>query len=106
MSVPEFSPAAAYSLELPRDPRPIVILGAGGIVHYAHLPAYRKAGYPVFGIENLTISRAQALADEFGIDHVYATVADAVAGAPADAVYDIALMPEQYLAALEALPDG
>ena len=106
MTVPEFSPAAAYSLELPRDPRPIVILGAGGIVHDAHLPAYRKAGYPVFGIENRTISRAQALADEFGIEHVYGTVADAVAGAPADAVYDIALMPEQYLAALEALPDG
>ena len=52
MTVPEFAPAAAYSLELPRNPRPIVILGAGGIVHDAHLPAYRKAGYPVFGIEN------------------------------------------------------
>lgn len=103
---PERRPAAAYTLELPRSPRPIVILGAGGIVKDAHLPAYRKAGYPVFGIENRTVERAQQLADEFGIQHVFGTVAEAVSAAPADAVYDIALMPEQYAEALETLPDG
>ncbi len=103
---PELSPAAAYTVELPRHPRPIVIIGTGGIVKDAHLPAYRKAGYPVWGLVNRTVARAQSLADEYGIAHVFATVADAVAAAPADAVYDIALMPEQYLEALEALPDG
>lgn len=103
---PERHPAAAYTLELPRSPRPIVIIGTGGIVKDAHLPAYRKAGYPVWGLVNRTVARAQALADEYGIDHVFGTVADAVAAAPADAVYDIALMPEQYLETLEALPDG
>ena len=103
---PERHPAEAYTLELPLNPRPIVILGAGGIVKDAHLPAYRKAGYPVFGIYNRTIARAQALADEYGIEHVFGSVPDAVAAAPADAVYDIALMPEQYLETLEALPDG
>jgi predicted dehydrogenase len=102
----ERHPAQAYTLELPKAPRPIVILGAGGIVKDAHLPAYRKAGYPVFGIYNRTVARAQALADEYGIPHVFGSVEDAVAAAPADAVYDIALMPEQYLATLEALPDG
>lgn len=103
---PERRPAAAYVVELPTRPRPIVIIGTGGIVKDAHLPAYRKAGYPVWGLVNRTVSRAQALADEYGIAHVYATVAEAVAEGPADAVYDIALMPEQYLDALEALPDG
>ncbi|CAN5124026.1 Gfo/Idh/MocA family oxidoreductase [soil metagenome] len=103
---PEQQPAAAYTLELPRHPRPIVILGAGGIVKDAHLPAYRKAGYPVFGIYNRTVARAQALADEYGIERVFGSVEEAVAAAPRDAVYDIALMPEQYLSALEALPDG
>lgn len=103
---PEFSPPQVYSLELPREPRPIVILGAGGIVKDAHLPAYRKAGYPVVGIYNRTVARAQALADEYGIPGVYATVAEAVAAAPADAVFDIALMPEQYLETLEQLPHG
>lgn len=104
--LPERHPAQAYDLELPTKPRPIVILGAGGIVKDAHLPAYRKAGYPVFGIYNRTVSRAQALADEFGIEHVFGSIPEAVAAAPHDAVYDIALMPEQYLDALEALPDG
>jgi len=103
---PESHPAAAYTPELPQHPRPIVIIGAGGIVKDAHLPAYRKAGFPVWGIVNRTVSRAEALAAEFGIEHVFGTVREAVASAPADAVYDIALMPEQYADALEALPDG
>ena len=104
--LPELSPAEAYSLALPTTPRPIVILGAGGIVHDAHLPAYRKAGFTVFGLCNRTRSRAQALADEFGVPNVFDRVADAVAAAPADVVYDLALMPEQYAETLEALPDG
>jgi predicted dehydrogenase len=103
---PELHPASAYDQRLPLAPRPIVILGAGGIVRDAHLPAYAKAGFPVFGIYNRTVERAQALAEQFGIEHVFASVAEAVAAAPSDAVFDIALMPEQYLDALEALPDG
>jgi predicted dehydrogenase len=104
--VPEFAPAAAYTLELPRHPRPIVILGAGGIVRDAHLPAYRKAGFDVAGICDRDLDRAQALAAEYGIPAVRATIAEAVAAAPDDAVFDIALVPDQFAAALEALPDG
>ncbi|NQX12542.1 Gfo/Idh/MocA family oxidoreductase [Microbacteriaceae bacterium VKM Ac-2855] len=103
---PEFHPAAAYTLALPEHPRPIVLLGAGGIVRDAHLPAYRKAGFTVAAIYNRTKARAQALADEYGIPLVFDDVAEAVAAAPADAVFDIALMPEQYLDTLEQLPDG
>lgn len=102
---PERHPAAAYTLELPSSPRPIVIIGTGGIVKDAHLPAYRKAGYPVWGLVNRTVARAEALANQYGIEHVFGTVAEAVAAAPDDAVYDIALMPEQYLETLEMLPD-
>lgn len=103
---PEFSPAAAYTLHLPVRPRPIVILGAGGIVRDAHLPAYTKAGFPVAAIYNRTRARAEALAEQFGIPAVFDDLAEAVAAAPADAVFDIALMPEQYADTLEALPDG
>ena len=39
--------ALRQSWPLPRAPRPIVIVGAGGIVNDAHLPAYRLAGLPV-----------------------------------------------------------
>jgi predicted dehydrogenase len=95
-----------YKPELPRSPRPICIIGAGGIVNDAHLPAYRMAGFPVAGIWNRSRPRAEALAAKFGIPKVYDTIDEMVAAAPADVVYDIALMPPQYLDTLEKLPDG
>ncbi|MDQ3842467.1 MAG: Gfo/Idh/MocA family oxidoreductase [Bacteroidota bacterium] len=96
----------SYKPVLPQKPQPIIIIGAGGIVNDAHLPAYRKAGFDVVGITNRTKARAEKLAAEFGIPHVHDTVADAVAHAPADAVYDITIMPAQFVETLEQLPDG
>ncbi|PTR01084.1 putative dehydrogenase [Mucilaginibacter yixingensis] len=95
-----------YKPTLPQTPLPIVIIGAGGIVGDAHLPAYRKAGFEVFGITNRTRARAEKLAAEWNIPHVFDTVDDAVAAAPANAVYDITIMPEQFVATLEKLPEG
>ena len=103
---PEFAPAEAYRLELPKSPRPIVILGAGGIVRDAHLPAYRKAGFPVAAICDVNLERAQALAAEYGIPRVFGSIPEAVAAAPADSVFDVALVPDQFVDALDALPDG
>lgn len=91
---------------LPSHPAPVIIIGAGGIVGDAHLPAYKKAGFPVFGIVNRTLEKATKLAEDFAVPHVFASLRDAVAAAPADAVYDLALMPAQYLQTLEQLPDG
>jgi len=95
-----------YKQVLPQQPVPIVIIGAGGIVGDAHLPAYKKAGFKVFGITNRTRARAEKLAAEWGIPHVYDTVDEAVAHAPANAVYDITIMPEQFVETLNKLPDG
>ena len=61
------------------------------------MPAYKKAGFQVVGITNRTRSKAEKLAAEWGIPHVYDTVADAVANAPANAVYDITIMPEKFV---------
>ncbi|WP_232531710.1 Gfo/Idh/MocA family protein [Microbacterium halophytorum] len=83
-----------------------MIVGAGGIVRDAHLPAYRKAGFPVWGIVDIDEGKARALAAEYGIRNVFSSAADAVAAAPADAVYDLALMPEHVPPTLEALPEG
>ncbi len=83
-----------------------MVIGAGGIVNDAHLPAYKKAGFHVMGITNRTRKRAEELAGKFGIANVYDTVADAVRSAPVDAVYDITIMPEQFVETLEQLPDG
>lgn len=106
MTMPDAQLLPAYDGGLPRAPRPIVIVGAGGIVRDAHLPAYRKAGFPVWGIVDVAPEKARALADEYGIAHVFAAVRDAVAQAPDDAVYDLALMPEHVPDVLEALPEG
>jgi len=90
----------------PKQPLPIVVIGAGGIVGDAHLPAYRKAGFEVVGITNRTRARAEKLAAAWNIPHVYDSVAEAVAHAPANAVYDITIMPEQFVETLNQLPDG
>ncbi|MGZ3925072.1 MAG: Gfo/Idh/MocA family protein [Flavisolibacter sp.] len=95
-----------YKPVLPQHPFPIVIIGAGGIVNDAHLPAYKKAGFPVVGIVNRTKERAEILADRFSIPNVYDSVADAVKNAPGNAVYDITIMPAQFVETLEQLPDG
>ena len=95
-----------YKPVLPQHPFPIVIIGAGGIVNDAHLPAYKKAGFEVIGITNRTKEKAEELAIRFCIPNVYDSVADAVSKAPANAVYDITIMPAQFVEALEQLPSG
>src|SRR5215207_7135527 len=95
-----------YQTVLPAHPLPIIIIGAGGIVGDAHLPAYKKAGFTVAGITNRTREKAEKLAARFNIPAVYESVAAAVAAAPANAVYDITIMPEQFIETLEQIPDG
>ncbi len=91
---------------LPRSPRPIVLIGAGGIVRDAHLPAYRLAGFSVASVHDLDFDRARRLADDFGIPTVSPTLADAVDGAPAGAVFDVAVPASALPAVLSGLPDG
>lgn len=95
-----------YKPQLPETIQPIIIIGAGGIVADAHLPAYKKAGFMVHGIVNRTKARAEKLAEAFQIPNVYGSVAEAVAMAPENTVYDLTIMPEQYIEVLEQLPDG
>lgn len=59
-------------LEIPKsNHRKIGIIGAGGIVAAAHLPAYQLAGLPVHGITDLSLEKAGELAQKFGIGRVY-----------------------------------
>jgi predicted dehydrogenase len=96
----------ACRLEIPFHHRkPVGIIGAGGIVQGAHLPAYQKAGLPVHAITDIDPDKAQSLADEFGIPHVYKS-AEALLADPAIEVVDIAVpaseQPALLLAALNA----
>lgn len=68
---------------------PIAIVGAGGIVNDAHLPAYRKAGFSVVGIYDVDQERAARTADRFGIPTVYPSLDDVLSG-PAEIV-DVAV---------------
>ncbi|OOV18157.1 Gfo/Idh/MocA family protein [Flavobacterium sp. LM4] len=95
-----------YKPLLPETKQPIIIIGASGIVKDAHLPAYKMAGMSVFGITNRTLSKAQDMAEQFGIPNVFENVAEAVKIAPSNAVYDITVLPDQYIEILEQLPDG
>ena len=95
-----------YKPQLPKEKRPIYIIGAGGIVKDAHLPAYKKAGFYVTGITNRTRKRAEDLAEQFNIPNVYENTKEMVADAPENAVYDLTIMPPQFVENLELLPDG
>lgn len=102
----ESDPHPGYTLAAPTRMRPIVVVGAGGIVRDAHLPAYRKAHFPVAAIVDVDLDKAQALAGAYGIPTTYGSVAQAVEAASPGAVYDVALPPDVQLAVLEQLPDG
>ena len=100
--------AALQNVRQPRPKlvRPIVVIGAGGIVRAAHLPAYRKAGFPVIALMDRDKDKAAALAAERGISHSLGSLAEAVSFAPRDAVFDIAVPASELVHILPDLPNG
>lgn len=91
---------------LPAQPRPITVIGAGGIVRDAHLPAYRKLGLPVAGVFDVNPATARALAADFGIPVVHQRLEDAVMACGTAGVFDLAVPPAAILATVETLPRG
>ncbi|MEM7532799.1 MAG: Gfo/Idh/MocA family oxidoreductase [Chloroflexota bacterium] len=94
------------TIPLPTNPQPIVSIGAGGIVHDAHYPAYAKAGFPVVGLFDLSNERAQMMAEKFNVPTIYASLEDAATNAPSDAIFDVAVPAYNIMDVLRALPDG
>lgn len=92
--------------DAPQKPKPVVIIGAGGIVRDAHLPAYEMAGIPVKGVTDLDGERSASLASDRGLAHVYQSTLDAAEDNGTDAVYDIAVPPHAITDILPDLPDG
>lgn len=95
-------PQLRQTWPMPSRPRPVVVIGAGGIVQDAHMPAYRRAGFPVLGVHDIDAGRAAALAARWGIG-TFATLAEAAAQ---DAVFDLATPPGAHRDVLRALPEG
>jgi len=90
--------------EHPRLPRKrdygIALVGAGGIVNYAHLPAYRQAGFNVVGITDLHREKAEQTAKAHGIPRVYDNLEELL-GDPKVAIVDVAVFPQQQLRIVE-----
>jgi predicted dehydrogenase len=83
----------------------IIIIGAGGIVNDAHLPAYKIAGLPVAGIYDIDIEKAKATAAKFNIPVVYDNMKQLLRDAPSPVVFDVAVPGNALIPVLQQLPD-
>jgi hypothetical protein len=87
-------PHLDYKPTMPRRlDHTIGIIGAGGIVNYAHLPAYKKAGFKVLAVTDKNLEQAQRTAAQHNIPKVYASV-DELLSNPEIQIVDIAVYPE------------
>ena len=90
--------------QLPKDPKPIYVIGAGGIMEEAHLPAYQKARWQVKGIFDPQQDKAEALSRQFQIPKVFSSLQQMVNEAGDQVVYDIAVPASKILGILEVIP--
>lgn len=89
---------------MPAAPRPIVVVGAGAIVRSAHLPAYRRLGFPVAGLFDSRADVADRTALAFGGLRVFPSLSDACE--VPNAVFDVAVPGGALAGVLEQLPAG
>ena len=94
------------SYAMPDRPRPILGIGAGGIVRNAHLPAYKIAGFEHVGLYDPDIGKAKTLADQFDVPSVFGSMEEALEGAPHDVVFDVAVPGGVVREIIPQLPDG
>jgi predicted dehydrogenase len=83
-------------------PRPIVSIGAGGIVQNAHYPAYQQVRFPVakvFDLDPETAAKAAAMVGASVVDSLQDAVTEG-------AIYDLAVPGSAILETLPHLPDG
>jgi len=91
---PEFE----FQPEMPRRlEHGIGIVGAGGIVNYAHLPAYAQAGFKIVAITDKDRKRAEQTAAAHKVAKVYSTVEELLDDREIEVV-DIAVYPWETVA--------
>jgi predicted dehydrogenase len=81
-----------------------VILGAGGIVRDAHVPAYRQAGFTLAGVYDIRGEAREAAARDYGIPRAFDSLDAAfeVEGV----IYDVAVPGSEIVAVLERARPG
>ena len=88
----------------PSAPRPIVVIGAGSIVRDAHLPVYKRLGFPVAGIFDVNPKASAERSAAFAIPRVFESLDEAAS--TRDVIFDLAIPPENIASVLERLPSG
>src|SRR5688572_14302330 len=89
---------------VPSTPRPIAIVGAGGVVRTAHLPVYQRLKFPIAGLYDINPDASRETAKRFGVPTVFSSLAEATTAA--DAVFDVAVPGDQIAGVLKELPRG
>jgi predicted dehydrogenase len=80
------------------------VIGAGSIVRDAHLPVYKRLGFPVAGIFDVNPKASAESAAAFAIPRVFESIDKAAS--MRDVVFDVAIPPENIAGVLERLPSG
>jgi len=94
------------SWPLPSFPKPIVIIGAGGIVNDAHMPAYRKANFDVLGLYDIDRKKVLHTAKKWGLKS-YTSLDGLISDAEKNqAVFDLATPPSAIQGILKKIPVG
>ena len=91
---------------LPEKPRPIVSIGLGGIVHDAHYPAYKIAGFEIISGFDINSDRAAEMKHKFDIPVIYDTLSETIVQAPENAVFDVAVPGNAITDILRQIPEG
>jgi predicted dehydrogenase len=99
MNLAEYEVDDAIRLPVRRD-RGIGIVGCGGIVNYAHLPAYKVSGFRVVACHDLDLAAAERTAAAHGIPRVATNLEHLLADADVE-IIDIAVTPEAQVAIAE-----
>ena len=71
----------------------IALIGCGGIVNAAHLPAYRQHGLRVLGVFDLSREAALSTATGYSIERVYDSI-DELLSDVSVSIVDIAILPD------------
>ena len=91
------------TLPMPTNPKPIIIIGAGGIVSDAHLPAYKKSGFKVLGIFDPLKEKAEKCAEDYSIPKIFSSEEECFN--EKDVVFDIAVPPQVLLEVVKKIPE-
>ena len=83
----------------------ILIIGAGGIVRDAHLPAYKIAGFSVKGVFDLDIEKSRNLAKKFQIPRVHYSLKEVIEQADENSVFDLAVPGKEIIPVLKRIPN-